>query len=52
MEKSLFKTPPEQVHADLGGEFTSLGWELLFTYSRSFVCSPAAYLFAKEASPA
>jgi hypothetical protein len=49
VERSLLRTPRVRVHADLRDDFTSLAWELLFTYPRSFVCSPAAYLFAREA---
>lgn len=49
VEEFLLRAPRTTVRADLRDEFTSLAWELLFTYPRSFVCSPAAFLFAGEA---
>jgi len=50
IEKSLLKAAPRtRIVADLGDDFMSLAWELLFTYPRSFVCSPAAFLFARQA---
>jgi hypothetical protein len=49
IEETVLSPVAQKANIDLNDDFISLAWELLITYPRAFVCSPAAFLFAKHA---